>query len=429
MALPSIRRRLSRTLLATALAWGLAVSLLVWLAVRHEVNELLDDTLRASSEVLAGLLQSEADVLARRGPVVPPGPSVNVHFAWQLVGPGERVVLRSSLAPAAAFAAAPRSGFFSGGADWRVYGVRFDDTRTLYVAQTRDERREALAEVSLSSVLAALLVGAVTAIGLRGRVRRELQPVDAIADTLARYEPLDPQATLDPPTRAEMVPVHDAVTALGRRLVQRVASERAFTAHAAHALRTPLAGIDAQLAVALREAPPGLAPRLQRVRSAAGRLSRVVAALLALFRTGTDLRRDAVDVAHLLARLPVEGLEVRVDDGAPAVDADPDLLAAALLNLLDNAVRHGARQVRVQLAPRCVTLHDDGRGTDDARRAAMQAALDRQDWEDRSSGLGLGLMLADLVARAHGGRLRLLPAPAGFAVALGLGPGGENAAP
>ena len=82
--------------------------------------------------------------------------------------------------------------------------------------------------------------------------------------------------------------MHDAISALGERLARRVANERAFSAHAAHALRTPLAGIDTQLAVAQREAPASLQPRLARVREAAGRLTRVVSALLALFRSGPN---------------------------------------------------------------------------------------------------------------------------------------------
>ncbi|MBK9362956.1 MAG: hypothetical protein IPM99_18555 [Rubrivivax sp.] len=60
--------------------------------------------------------------------------------------------------------------------------------------------------------------------------------------------------------------MHDAIEALGERLARRVANERAFGAHSAHALRTPLAGIDLQLAVAEREAPPALQPRLARAR-------------------------------------------------------------------------------------------------------------------------------------------------------------------
>jgi K+-sensing histidine kinase KdpD len=64
-------------------------------------------------------------------------------------------------------------------------------------------------------------------------------------------------------------------------------------------------------------------------------------------------------------------------------------------------------------------LHDDGRGVDPQRRADLADALDHQAYEGR---MGLGLMLADLVARAHGGRLELPEVAAGFAAELHLGP-------
>ena len=427
--LPSIHQRLARAVMLTALAWGLAVSVVVWFSVRHEVNELLDDSLRASAEVLRGLLERDAGALLARGDHALRDTPGGARFAWQLVDTGPRVLLRSAQAPDTPWLPAPRAGFSNAVPRWRVYGVALEGDRTLYVAQSRAERREALAEVSVSSIAAALLVGLLAVVWLRVRVRHELAPLDALSEALGRYEPLEPGADLAAATRAELLPMHDAVLALGRRLSQRVASERAFTAHAAHALRTPLAGIDAQLAVALREAPPALEARLQRVRAAAGRLARVVTALLALFRSGVLLQRQPVDVAAMLARLPVDGLTV---DAAPGrVDADPDLLAAALLNLLDNASRHGARRVQVALAGQCLTLADDGPGADDARRAAMQQVLDRQDYDSREGGLGLGLMLADLVARAHGGRLLLPAGGRGFTVALDLGPApaAQNAAP
>jgi K+-sensing histidine kinase KdpD len=90
------------------------------------------------------------------------------------------------------------------------------------------------------------------------------------------------------------------------------------------------------------------------------------------------------------------------------------------MNLMDNALRHGARQMAVTTpAPDCVRLHDDGPGVPAARRRALQAALDEATYEGQT---GLGLMLADVVARAHGGRLRL-PEPAdgrGFVAELQL---------
>ena len=199
--------------------------------------------------------------------------------------------------------------------------------------------------------------------------------------------------------------------------MQRVTQERAFTAHAAHALRTPLAGIDAQLAVALREAPPGLQPRLQRVRDATTRLQRVVVGLLTLFRSGVELQRVPLNLQALVERLAPEGLAVRVQ--APyALSGDADLLTAALLNLLDNAQRHGAHEVLLSTpAPEVLRLQDDGEGADAQRRQGWQQALDSQDYQGRT---GLGLMLADLVARAHGGRVHLPDTATGFAVDMQL---------
>ena len=131
--------------------------------------------------------------------------------------------------------------------------------------------------------------------------------------------------------------------------------------------------------------------------------------------------RQPVELAALLARLPVEGLEVDVQPPAARIEADSDLLAAALLNLLDNAVRHGAGHASLHVDGQTLTLVNDGRPIDDAQRQALQTALARQDDDGDAGPLGLGLRLADLVAHAHGGRLVLPPAATGFAVRLELG--------
>jgi signal transduction histidine kinase len=290
----------------------------------------------------------------------------------------------------------------------------------LFVAQTRTERAEAQFEVALSSVLAALAVGILAYFWLSALLRHEWAPVQRLSDRLAEHEPLAAGATLGAAERAELQTVHRAVDLLGQRLAQRIAHERAFTAHAAHALRTPLAGIDAQLAMSLRESPAELQPRLQRTREAAGRLQRVLVALLTLFRSDGEPMRETIDLPELLRQSPVERLHLELQDTQP-LNADPDLLAAVLANLLDNAQRYGASRVIVSTPrPNILRLDDDGPGVAPERRQALNAALDAQAYDGVP---GLGLTLADLVARAHGGRLQL-PAPqrdAGFAVELSLG--------
>jgi C4-dicarboxylate-specific signal transduction histidine kinase len=72
-------------------------------------------------------------------------------------------------------------------------------------------------------------------------------------------------------------------------------------------------------------------------------------------------------------------------------------------------------------APQVLRLDDDGPGISAERRQALTSALDAQAYDGVP---GLGLTLADLVARAHGGRLRLVDPMGGrgFAVELALAP-------
>jgi signal transduction histidine kinase len=416
-AAPSIRRRLSRAVWIGSLACAAAVAVGVWLATEEEVDELLDDTLQASAVVLGPLLRDHPAEAAR----APGDARESSRFAWQMVDASQRVLARSGRAPEAPLSATPTAGFFDA-PGWRVHGSALGgDGRMLYVAQTRAERAEAQFEVATNAVLAALAVSLLGYFWLRARLRHELAPLQNLSQRLLVHEPLAPGATLGPAERSELQPVHSAIDQLGQRLSKRLAQERAFTAHAAHALRTPLAGIDAQLAVSLRECPDALRPRLQRVREAAGRLQRVVAALLTLFRSDGELEHEAVDLDRLLRQFPLERVQVVVDAALP-LRADVDLLAAALANLLDNAQRHGASRIDVSTpAPHTLRLDDDGPGISAERRQALTSALDAQAYDVVP---GLGLTLADLVARAHGGRLRLVdPARGrGFAVELALAP-------
>jgi two-component system OmpR family sensor kinase len=421
-SLPSIRSRLSSVLVGFALAWGVAVSAAVGLVVQREVDALLDNALQESAEVLLGLMTINAAQLplARGGAMQ--APLHDEQLVWQIVSARSQVLLRSHRAPDGPLAAKPRLGLSTQGADWHVFGLAFGAKGDmLYVAQTGEGRREAKLLTVGFAVAAALAVGLFGVVLLRTQVRRELQPIITLSAAVEQFDPLLDDATLGAPTRAELLPLHHAVTGLGSRLARHVATERAFAAHAAHALRTPLASMAANLAVAQRRAAPQEQEHLKRTRESADRLRSVVNALLTMFRSGGEARRQHVHLGDLLAQLPFDELELDADDEA-AVDVDPDLLAAALMNLLDNAQRHGARRVGISVMDRAgmaiLQLQDDGSGIDAERLAQLQSAMDKQDYDGHT---GLGLMLADLVARTHGGRLRLLPATAGCRVELSLG--------
>lgn len=419
--LPSIRHRVSSVLVGLAMGWAVAMSLVVGLVVQHEVDELLDHALQESAEVLVGLLSVDHRLAPQNERDRRPAPSHEEQLVWQLVGPQHDVLLRSTHAPEAALLAQPTAGYSQVGDEWRVLGVSFDKGgRMLYVAQSGDARREARVSIVAYAVGAALLVGLLGVYGLSLHVRRELLPVTQLSEAVQHFDPLKPGARLASPTRAELVPVHQAITELGGRLARHVTTERAFAAHAAHALRTPLASMAANLAAAQLRAAPAEQAQLKRTRDAADRLGSVVTALLTMFRSGGEVKRERLQLDDLLAQLPFDQLCLAADPAAE-LHADPDLLAAALLNLLDNAMRHGATLVDITLSHddshQRLRLHDNGKGVVEEKRLQLQAAMDQQRYDGQT---GLGLVLADLVARAHGGRLRLLRSDSGCLAEVSL---------
>ncbi|MDR7270622.1 signal transduction histidine kinase [Pelomonas saccharophila] len=411
--LPTIARRLLWVTGLGSLLVALTVTAAAVLTVDAEVDELLDDGLKASAAQLAPLLLQSGAA---------PQPSAHdaddeLRFAWAWFDAGGRLVRAS---PGATVSWQPVAPGFAHRDHWRLYGLSLRGGQgLLVVAQTRAERKEVRVEVASYALLAALALAALGLPLLAWRSQRELRPLQRLAEGLARFdatrdEPGALAAQLGPPARAELQPIHDALRQIGERLGERLALEREFTAQSAHLLRTPLAGMDAQLAVALKEQPDQ--PRLQRVREASRRLQHLLLALLRLFRSTPELRRVALDARTLLAGLPLGSLQLQ--DGPPCpLDADAELLAAALLNLVDNAQRHGATRLWLsQPLPGGLLLVDDGTGLGEAEKANLRSRL-----ASGSTEQGLGLRLAQLVARAHGGELSLPDCAQGFAVQLLLG--------
>ena len=425
MKLPSIRQRVSRALLAALLGWGLLAVLLVGLVLRHAINSMLDSTMQESTELLYSLVQPLAQ--GSEGPlrIMPPSPH-DERLVWQVISSLGPMQARSVSSPADPLVVGAAEGFSNhttgDGTAWRVYSIKVDDDGSmLHVAQRLSDRDQQQMQVALASLGTALLLGLATSAWLGRRVRRELAPLVRMADAVRQHDPLLGEQ-LPAADRDELVPIRDAVMAMGLRLSNLVERERAFSAHAAHTLRTPLAGMDAQLAVALQESSPQARPRLVRTRDALARLNLVLIAMLNLFRTDRSLQLQPVEVAALIASWPLAGLAVDVDQRV-ALQADPALLTAALFNLLDNALRYGANHALIRVLPATdavlVQVEDDGPGIEATRLAQLQQAIENpQQHTQAAAALGLGLTMAGLVARAHQGRMRLIAQERGICVEM-----------
>ena len=205
---------------------------------------------------------------------------------------------------------------------------------------------------------------------------------------------------------------------------------------AAHDLRTPLNRLQSTAEAALahldKESPERRV--LERVTAEVDRMRSTLDALLriALAETGT-VAREAVDLSELLASIvelyaPVTEergirLESEVATGAH-IQGSRQLLAQALANLLDNAIKFtpAGGRIRVLLRNEAagpeVVVEDDGPGIPADKRELAHGRRVRLDEARKVPGSGLGLSLVAAVTKLHGARLVLADAEPGLRVAL-----------
>jgi two-component system, OmpR family, sensor histidine kinase KdpD len=236
----------------------------------------------------------------------------------------------------------------------------------------------------------------------------------------------------------EIARVHDALltlTAERERLAeeaQRVAvleevhrQRSALLRAVSHDLRTPLVtirGVSSDLRSGDVFDTATKNDLLDLVISETERLDRLVRNLLSFSRIEAGALEPHVDVTDFgetvercvgrLRRLFGESiLEVAVDPSLPPLLADDGLVDQVLTNLLENAVRHGGRHVRISAreldhtaTPRFVTVmvDDDGPGLGSVDREAIFVPWSAP---GSSSLAGVGLAICKSIVEAHGGRI------------------------
>jgi signal transduction histidine kinase len=196
----------------------------------------------------------------------------------------------------------------------------------------------------------------------------------------------------------------------------------------AHDLRTPIARARAKLEEALADAGDADALRaaMERGITDLDNISRVFEALLRIAEAEAGARRAAfapfdlvpvlADVAEFygaVAESRGQTIELDLPDRLDLV-GDRDLLAQAMGNLLDNALKFTPPGGRVSLSAREglregveVTVTDTGPGLSPEDRLRAGERFFRADASRGTPGSGLGLSLVQAVAHLHGGELAL----------------------
>lgn len=295
----------------------------------------------------------------------------------------------------------------------------------LWIVKDRTATNNALNELQ-RIILTAFLLGVPVVGGgaywLAGRALLPLRQVQRAAERIGGR-------TLG--VRVPQPGTHDEVASLARalnnmldRLEGSFETQRRFTSDASHELRTPVTAISGHASYLLRRTHPNAqqTESLNIIRSEADRLTNLISSLLELARSDsgvTQLRVQPVlaqlflsDIARELKPLAqAQGATLSAEGQEVTFLADPDRLKQVLLNLVSNALKAGARHVRLvssQDGPEVqLAVHDDGPGIAPEHLPKLFDRFYRVD-ESRArdvGGSGLGLSIVKAIVDAHGGRI------------------------
>ena len=444
----SIRARLTAAFVA-ALALVLALAgLFVYLRTASELTGALEDGLRAR---LADLREAVAEDPS------PPlrGGLYEGEEGFSQVLASDGAVLASTLAPASGRPLGPREVGEAEAAEVLVDarpvpGIEGEAMIVAAPAETTggpvivvagastDDRREALAGIA-----GAFAIGAPLALVLAGGLgyvlaTRALAPVEALRRRAAEITLEHGGERLPlPAAEDELHRLAATLNAMLDRIESSLERERVFVADASHELRTPLAILRAELELAQR---PGREPEELRAAVVSAseevdRLSRLADDLLVIARADQGrlpITRERVEVSELLRRVAsrfeprahAAGRVIEVE--APAgLEARLDVLRVeqAVGNLIDNALRHGAGEVRVTAgsdegAGLSIEVADRGEGFAEGLEREAFERFRRGDEARTGSGAGLGLAIVAAIAEAHGGRATIARATGPAAVRI-----------
>lgn len=338
----------------------------------------------------------------------------------------------------------PEAEFHSeqqGGVTWRIVRQRQQTVIgevVVALADGSDPRQQWARSVLLRVLLPNLVLLTVAAFAMRWAVQRALKPLLELREAVESRSPRDLSPIDESASPEEVRPLVHSLNRLFELVNAQAEGQRRFIADAAHQLRTPLAGLQAQVeawAQAAHANPGGdgtvrlAADEVTKLRNATRRTSQLANQLLALSRADAAMHAQPTQEVDLKA-LAEDMLQQHLDAATAkhidlGLDARPVkvrghewLLREALANLADNAVKytpaHGTVTIRCgRLAGTAfLEVEDDGPGIAPGERRRVLERFYRV-LGTQGEGNGLGLAIADEIARLHHGILALQPGAGG----------------
>jgi hypothetical protein len=283
--------------------------------------------------------------------------------------------------------------------------------------------------------IAGLMVGLITRRALMSRVYSIRQTVSAIIHGDLKHR-LPTDLSHD-----ELNTLASTINGMLDQIEQLVHGVRNVSNSIAHDLRTPLAELRSRLEELTLIRPPAEAAfaEIDGAVSDVDRVIRIFDALLRLAEIDAGLRRsgfvafDAVDLAATAVEFyapaaELKNIRLQLHAAGPLqVSGDPILLAQALSNLIDNALKYTPESGVIDVTIRHrtderaeIAVTDSGPGIDDSEKTKAVERFYRGDASRGTPGVGLGLSLVQAVAKLHGSSLELSDTCPGLRVVMAL---------
>jgi two-component system, OmpR family, sensor kinase len=274
---------------------------------------------------------------------------------------------------------------------------------------------------------AALAISGLVSYLLARSISRPLEHLQSTARALSTGNLAARTATSVSARRDEIGLLAREFDSMAERLSALIAARSQLLRDISHELRSPLARL--QLAVGLsRQANADREAQLDRIERESARLETMIAQMLEFARLERDpatLAFETVDVAALISQIvhdaefesqsPAGRVTVSIDPsaGAATTRADPQVLHAAIDNVVRNALLHGAgTRVEIELSQRARQLHltvrDHGPGVPGVDLGRIFEPFYRSGRTDRDrsvEGSGIGLALTAKAVALHGGHV------------------------
>lgn len=273
--------------------------------------------------------------------------------------------------------------------------------------------------------------------------RRALKRIDSVSEASARIMGGDLNGRL-PVTGSgdEFDRLSENLNIMLTRIASLNEGLKQVSDNIAHDLKTPLTRLRnrAEAALTGRKKPAEYREALETTIAESDQLIRTFNAILMISRLEAGYSTEAVSKVDLveLVNGVVELYEPAAEEvgvtltanvnGAFTVDGNRELIAQALSNIVDNAIKYssateGAPRVVVSLeheeGEARLVITDNGPGiADETDRQRATERFVRLEKSRSQPGSGLGLSLAKAVMKFHGGRLDLSPANPGLSVTM-----------